>query len=129
VLHATAEAALLSYDFPGNARELQNIVERAVVLAPTTDGELRFDFARGELNGSRPPPAPTPQDVTDSPPDVVPMTAIRDLERTNILNALTRCAFKVSGRSKPGTSRLNCEPEGARGVAKRNTIGCRSSFS
>jgi transcriptional regulator with GAF, ATPase, and Fis domain len=97
VLHATAEAALLSYDFPGNARELQNVVERAVVLAPTTHGELRFDFARGEPNGSRPPPAPTPPEVKGSSPDVVPMTAIRDLERTNILNALTRCAFKVSG--------------------------------
>jgi transcriptional regulator with GAF, ATPase, and Fis domain len=96
VLHAAAEAALLSYDFPGNARELQNVVERAVVLAPTTHGELRFDFTRGESNGSRPPPAPTSQEAKSSP-DVVPMAAIRDLERTNILNALTQCAFKVSG--------------------------------
>jgi transcriptional regulator with GAF, ATPase, and Fis domain len=96
VLHASAEAALLSYDFPGNARELQNVVERAVVLAPTTHGELRFDFARGEPNGSRPPPPPTPQEAKGSP-DVVPIAAIRDLERINILNALTRCAFKVSG--------------------------------
>ncbi len=96
VLHPAAETSLLAYDFPGHARELQSIVERAVVLAPTTHGDLRFDFARGETNGSRPPPAPAPQDSKGSA-DVVPMAAIRDLERTNILNALTRCDFKVSG--------------------------------
>jgi transcriptional regulator with GAF, ATPase, and Fis domain len=95
-LDPAAEAALLSYDFPGNARELQNLVERAVVLAPMTDGQLRFDFARVEV-----PPQPSSgaaefADSRDST-DVVPMTAIRDLERRNILNALARCRFKVSG--------------------------------
>jgi DNA-binding NtrC family response regulator len=33
VLSAEAEGALLSYPWPGNIRELQNVVERAVVLA------------------------------------------------------------------------------------------------
>jgi len=96
VLDAAAEAALLSYEFPGNARELQNLVERAVVLAPTTLGQLRFDLPRGEPNGSRSRASPQPPNSKDSP-RVVPMAEIRDAERNNIVNALTRCAFKVSG--------------------------------
>jgi len=32
-LSPTAEAALLAYDFPGNVRELRNMIERATVLA------------------------------------------------------------------------------------------------
>jgi transcriptional regulator with GAF, ATPase, and Fis domain len=95
-LNQAAEEALLSYDFPGNARELQNLLERAVVLAPMTQGQLRFDLARVEARTSPPSPPPASCDPADST-DVVPITAIRDLERRNILNALARCQFKVSG--------------------------------
>ncbi|HWX97332.1 MAG TPA: helix-turn-helix domain-containing protein, partial [Solirubrobacteraceae bacterium] len=96
VLDAAAEAALLSYDFPGNARELQNLVERAVVLAPTTAGQLRFDLAHAEARAASVPAASAPAEPLD-PAEVVPMAAIRDLERRNIVNALDRCHFKVSG--------------------------------
>jgi transcriptional regulator with GAF, ATPase, and Fis domain len=92
VLDSAAEAALLGYDFPGNARELQNIVERAVVLAPLTHGQLRFDFARAD---SKPPPPP--REVQPDDHEVVPASALRDLERRNVLNALERCGFKISG--------------------------------
>jgi transcriptional regulator with GAF, ATPase, and Fis domain len=96
MLDAAAEAALLSYDFPGNVRELQNIVERAVVLAPPRSQWLRFDFARREQKNSPQPPAPKPDGHADSI-DVVSIAAIRDLERRNVLNALERCDFRVSG--------------------------------
>jgi transcriptional regulator with GAF, ATPase, and Fis domain len=95
-LDAAAEAALLSYDFPGNARELQNIVERAVVLAPTTSGALRFDLARPGSDSAAAPP-PLPPNGLEEAPEVVPMSTIRNLERNNIVNALARCSFKVSG--------------------------------
>jgi transcriptional regulator with GAF, ATPase, and Fis domain len=102
-LDADAEAALLAYDFPGNVRELQNVVERAVVLAPMAHGLLRFDFARVAPK-TLPPPAPSTLNGTVNSVDVVPASAIRDLERRNVLNALELCHYKVSGER--GAARL-----------------------
>jgi DNA-binding NtrC family response regulator len=34
---------LMSYSFPGNVRELRNILTRALALAPRRDGRIRFD--------------------------------------------------------------------------------------
>jgi transcriptional regulator with GAF, ATPase, and Fis domain len=99
VIDAEAEAALLAYDFPGNARELQSIVERAVVLAPTVGGRLRFEVARGSAPPSAPPPS-TPEDPAALAPDkVVPISRLRDFERQNIVNALARCDFQVAGEN------------------------------
>jgi transcriptional regulator with GAF, ATPase, and Fis domain len=94
-LGPAAEAVLLAYDFPGNVRELQNVIERAVVLAPTTGGSLRFDLARE--------PAPRPSPPSDRPidpqrhADVVPTAVLRELRRRNIENALTRCDYQIAG--------------------------------
>jgi len=96
-LDAAAVAALMAYDFPGNARELQNIVERAVVLGPTAEGGLRFDLARGPAS-SRPPEGTNgvPADPGQRS-DVVPVSVFRAMERRNIVNALERCDFRVAG--------------------------------
>ncbi len=50
---ASAEEAMMAYDYPGNARELRNLVERAAILA-------RGELIRAEhLNLSSPGQAPT----------------------------------------------------------------------
>jgi transcriptional regulator with GAF, ATPase, and Fis domain len=98
-LDQAAEAALLSYDFPGNARELQNVIERAVVLAPSAQGALRFDLTKTSTGTAR-----APAELVNGPPldpeqhsEVVPIAVLRALERQNILNALARCEFRIAG--------------------------------
>jgi transcriptional regulator with GAF, ATPase, and Fis domain len=99
---AAAESALLSYDFPGNARELQNLVERAVVLAPTAGGSLRFDLASGPR--ATPPPSRSGEGrdgphVDATADDVVPVSVLRERERRNIVNALDRCEYRIAGEN------------------------------
>jgi formate hydrogenlyase transcriptional activator len=77
-------ASLLAYPWPGNIRELQNFIERAVIVS--TSGVLRNPF---ELNGS-----------VDLAKTREPMTLQRSLdaaERTLILKALARTNWIVGG--------------------------------
>jgi transcriptional regulator with GAF, ATPase, and Fis domain len=86
------ERALLGYDFPGNVRELQNVIERAVVL-----GE-RGDLGLSRVLGRQSQPASAPsREVHQQPGEVLTENAFRDLERRNILNALRRCDYRIAG--------------------------------
>jgi formate hydrogenlyase transcriptional activator len=91
-LSADDAQALLAYDFPGNVRELQNIIERAVVLSNRSEVGLGLALGRP----SQPPPALGPQ-AEPEPGEVVDETAFRELERRNLLNALRRCDYKIAG--------------------------------
>jgi transcriptional regulator with GAF, ATPase, and Fis domain len=98
-LSEQAEQALLAYDFPGNIRELQNMIERAVVLQRSEGGELEFHLVRRGANRSGTilvgaAPALEPEATSA---DVIPAASFRDLERKNILAALDRCSWRVAG--------------------------------
>jgi DNA-binding NtrC family response regulator len=52
-----AAELLLSYDYPGNIRELRNIIERAVILARGSE-LTEQDIVLPRASGSEPPPRP-----------------------------------------------------------------------
>jgi transcriptional regulator with GAF, ATPase, and Fis domain len=69
--------ALQRYAWPGNARELRNIVEHAMIT--NTNGKLRF--------------RPLDQDAGDLPA----MASLEDVERTHLLNVLSKAGWRVAG--------------------------------
>jgi len=74
-------SALISYQWPGNIRELQNLIERAVILS--NDGVL---------------PNPLPATEPEQPAAIVPgATTLRDSERTLILGTLEGVGWVIGG--------------------------------
>ena len=85
---------LRNYDWPGNVREMQNLIERALILAQR--GPLRFDLppAEGET------PVPVPGDGTDATGSEVQILTDPELrlrERANIVAALTKSEWRIHG--------------------------------
>ena len=73
-------AALKAYDWPGNIRELQNLIERAVILADD-----------GVLPNALPPPGDEPVVSATTRP------TLRDSERTLIVNTLEAVDWVIGG--------------------------------
>lgn len=87
-------AQLQNYDWPGNIRELQNVIERAVIIARS--GKLSF-----HLTGGKPRGASKQESVDETQDRHKPMvhreSEMHDKGRENILRALNQCRWKVSG--------------------------------
>jgi formate hydrogenlyase transcriptional activator len=77
---STTMSALTSYHWPGNIRELQNLIERAVILS--NDGVL---------------PNPLPSGETLAPPVPSSATTLKDSERILILHALESVGWVIGG--------------------------------
>jgi PAS domain S-box-containing protein len=87
------QAALLKrYDWPGNIRELKNVIERAVILS--RGKVLRLDLAMSDILNA--PAAPSP-DVKDAEISLLTERELRELERKNTLLALEMAQWRVSG--------------------------------
>ena len=84
-----ALAALRSYDFPGNVRELEHIIQRAVAIAPGATIE-RADLPE-ELLVRKVPPAPPDGSVT---------AARERAERDMVVAALARANGEVSAAAR-----------------------------
>jgi len=88
------QAALLKrYDWPGNIRELKNVIERAVILS--RGKVLRLDLAMSDILA-----APVvPDELTQETPGTTLLTdaALRELERKNTELALSMADWRVSG--------------------------------
>jgi formate hydrogenlyase transcriptional activator len=85
--HIPAEtlSALSSYPWPGNIRELQNLIERAVILS--NDGVLPNPL----------PAAGTHVVAIGSTTAVVPVATLKESERTLILRTLERVGWVIGG--------------------------------
>jgi formate hydrogenlyase transcriptional activator len=90
--------ALSSYPWPGNIRELQNLIERAVILS--NDGVL---------------PNPLPPEAPQYPSMIPSATTLRDSERALILNTLEAVGWVVGG-AKGAAAKLGL---------KRTTLICK----
>jgi DNA-binding NtrC family response regulator len=82
------KAALIAYDWPGNIRELQHVLERAVILS-------RGSALRLELPVAHPLPTPAKAEEQDL---ILSDGELRELERKNLLRALDRSVWRISGR-------------------------------
>ena len=87
------QATLLKrYDWPGNIRELKNVIERAVILS--RGKVLRLDLAMSDILNA--PAAPLPE-VNDAESPFMTELEIREFERKNTLLALEMAQWRVSG--------------------------------
>jgi transcriptional regulator with PAS, ATPase and Fis domain len=90
-----AEALLANYDFPGNIRELENLIEHAVVLADTneiTEFDLPEFMMRNRLLLSGPVP-----DCGDLPTEII---TLAEMEEKHIKSALELTNYNYSDASK-----------------------------
>ena len=75
---------LIRYNWPGNIRELENIIERSVLLA---QGNIITDVQLPDQQAKQKP----------EKEDQGPLKTIEENEREHILTALRKCNWKISG--------------------------------
>ena len=93
---------LVKYDWPGNIRELQSVIERAVILAQSMTVEIDERFL---------PPLNSLREPSRESPMVPPAQAnLVELERHHILSVLKNTAWRIYG-AQGAAQQLGLNPE------------------
>ena len=88
-----SQAAILEgQEWPGNIRELKNVMERAVILSP--GGRLRLDLALSDVSAEK-RLATTPSAIEQS--EFVTVAEFRVLEKANLIAALQHANWIIWG--------------------------------
>ncbi len=85
---------LQGYDWPGNIRELQNVIERAMITSKS--GKLLFNLSNTVKIVKRKNLAITPKEWNTNI-SILTEEEMKLHDRQNILNALNQCDWKITG--------------------------------
>jgi PAS domain S-box-containing protein len=94
-LHPEDIRRLTTYDWPGNIRELQNVIERAMILSPCS----RIDLRRAMPVTSVEVPSAEVHETSR----VLTATEMAEVERANIKRALEATKGKIAGKDGAAT--------------------------
>jgi len=84
---------LRNYNWPGNIRELRNVIERAVIIS--RGGVLDFDLPVTDSLPAHPPL--TPRATSGTEPEILTEPEMQRRERENLLAALMKTNWKIRG--------------------------------
>ncbi|HMD09735.1 MAG TPA: sigma 54-interacting transcriptional regulator [Candidatus Acidoferrum sp.] len=101
---ADAMDALAGYSWPGNIRELENFIERAVLLSPGKElrvpvGELKSSDVAIVAGSSAAgiDSSSSSSSLTSSPSSTSSISTLEDAERQHILRALRQTEWRIAG--------------------------------
>jgi transcriptional regulator with GAF, ATPase, and Fis domain len=83
---------LQKYDWPGNIRELQNLIERAIIISQ--DGRIKLDIPEEDKEDGGSMKKQSLQLITE---EVVSEKEMKRREKKNIVRALNQCEGKIYG--------------------------------
>ncbi|HEY8560912.1 MAG TPA: sigma 54-interacting transcriptional regulator [Pyrinomonadaceae bacterium] len=114
--------ALRSYSFPGNVRELQNIIERAVIM----NNSGHEDFSLAEFLDNLTAREKNQPATADSGESIKSYDELKEFERENIVKALKAANYRVYG-AKGAAERLKIKPTTLLSKIKAMNIPMRPS--
>jgi len=117
-----AQDILSRYDWPGNIRELQNVIERAVVLSRGPIVRLGRDLlpATTEDTAASDAPIRTPQNIVG--PGEISGASLEQVEKRHILEVLVQTDWVIEG-ARGAAKILELHPNTLRSRMKKLRIG------